>query len=222
MKLALLFAVSLLAAPAHAQMISGPARAVDGDTMSMTGFSIRLFGIDAPEANQTCDRQGETWRCGSDAAALLSGLVADAEVICEQRDTDVYGRIVATCRVGRQDLASTMISAGYAVALPAYSEEYVEGAAQAQQQRRGIWASEFQNPADYRAANPSIQRQTALLKSEPTEVVASSSRASVYFRNCNEARAAGAAPLYRGQPGYRPQMDGDNDGIACEPYRGRR
>ncbi|MGP9722993.1 GmrSD restriction endonuclease domain-containing protein [Corynebacterium sp. AOP40-9SA-29] len=38
----------------------------------------------------------------------------------------------------------------------------------------------------------------------------------VYYQNCTAARAAGAAPLYRGQPGYRPQMDGDNDGIACE------
>ena len=30
------------------------------------------------------------------------------------------------------------------------------------------------------------------------------------------ARAAGAAPLYAGQPGYRPEMDGDRDGVACE------
>lgn len=42
---------------------------------------------------------------------------------------------------------------------------------------------------------------------------------SVYYRNCDAARAAGAAPIYRGQPGYREQMDGDSDGIACEPYR---
>lgn len=40
------------------------------------------------------------------------------------------------------------------------------------------------------------------------------------YRNCREARAAGAAPLYRGQPGYGAHMDGDGDGIACEPYRG--
>jgi len=39
-----------------------------------------------------------------------------------------------------------------------------------------------------------------------------------YWRGCNEARAAGSAPIYRGEPGYRPEMDGDNDGIACEPY----
>lgn len=34
---------------------------------------------------------------------------------------------------------------------------------------------------------------------------------------CNDARAAGTAPIYRGEPGYRANMDGDGDGIACEP-----
>ena len=41
----------------------------------------------------------------------------------------------------------------------------------------------------------------------------------VYYDGCNAVRAAGAAPLYRGQPGYREEMDGDDDGIACEPHR---
>ncbi|MDN5703049.1 MAG: excalibur calcium-binding domain-containing protein, partial [Micrococcales bacterium] len=36
------------------------------------------------------------------------------------------------------------------------------------------------------------------------------------FANCSEARAAGAAPLHRGMPGYAPRMDGDGDGVACE------
>lgn len=36
------------------------------------------------------------------------------------------------------------------------------------------------------------------------------------FRNCAEARAAGAAPVRRGQPGYGPHLDRDNDGIGCE------
>jgi hypothetical protein len=40
-----------------------------------------------------------------------------------------------------------------------------------------------------------------------------------YWHGCHEARAAGTAPIYRGEPGYREKMDGDNDGIACEPYR---
>ena len=42
------------------------------------------------------------------------------------------------------------------------------------------------------------------------------------FANCSEARAAGAAPVRRGEPGYGPHLDRDGDGIGCEPYRGRR
>ncbi|HVM23222.1 MAG TPA: excalibur calcium-binding domain-containing protein [Sphingomicrobium sp.] len=44
---------------------------------------------------------------------------------------------------------------------------------------------------------------------------------SAYYPNCDAARAAGKAPIFRGQPGYRPALDADGDGIACEPYRGR-
>ncbi len=40
--------------------------------------------------------------------------------------------------------------------------------------------------------------------------------ADVYYKNCSEARAAGAAPIYQGQSGYRPGLDRDGDGIACE------
>jgi endonuclease YncB( thermonuclease family) len=42
-----------------------------------------------------------------------------------------------------------------------------------------------------------------------------------YYPNCAAARAAGAAPMHRGEPGYRLGLDGDHDGIACEPYRPR-
>lgn len=42
-----------------------------------------------------------------------------------------------------------------------------------------------------------------------------------FWSGCDNARAAGTAPIYSGEPGYRENMDGDNDGIACEPYRGR-
>jgi hypothetical protein len=39
---------------------------------------------------------------------------------------------------------------------------------------------------------------------------------SAYYRNCAAARAAGVAPLHRGDPGYRSGLDRDGDGIACE------
>jgi len=43
----------------------------------------------------------------------------------------------------------------------------------------------------------------------------------IYFANCTAARAAGAAPIHVGEPGYRSEMDRDGDGVACEPYYGR-
>jgi hypothetical protein len=44
--------------------------------------------------------------------------------------------------------------------------------------------------------------------------------AHTYYPNCDAARSAGVAPIRVGEPGYRPQLDRDNDGIACEPYFG--
>lgn len=39
---------------------------------------------------------------------------------------------------------------------------------------------------------------------------------SVYYANCAAVRAAGAAPLHRGDPGYSGKLDRDGDGVACE------
>jgi hypothetical protein len=39
-----------------------------------------------------------------------------------------------------------------------------------------------------------------------------------YYENCDEAEAAGAAPIHEGEPGYAPHLDRDDDGVACEPY----
>ena len=36
------------------------------------------------------------------------------------------------------------------------------------------------------------------------------------FANCTTARAAGAAPVRRGDPGYGPHLDRDGDGVGCE------
>ena len=49
----------------------------------------------------------------------------------------------------------------------------------------------------------------------PTTPAAPTS-ADVYYANCTAARAAGAAPIHRGEPGYRSGLDRDGDGIACE------
>ncbi|HEX5534327.1 MAG TPA: excalibur calcium-binding domain-containing protein [Actinomycetales bacterium] len=39
---------------------------------------------------------------------------------------------------------------------------------------------------------------------------------NVYYKNCTAARDAGAAPVYRGDPGYGKHLDRDGDGVGCE------
>lgn len=36
------------------------------------------------------------------------------------------------------------------------------------------------------------------------------------FANCSAARAAGAAPVRAGSPGYSRKLDRDGDGVGCE------
>ena len=50
----------------------------------------------------------------------------------------------------------------------------------------------------------------------PALVQAAPPASSVYYANCTAARAAGAAPIMRGEPGYASKLDRDADGIACE------
>lgn len=228
--LLLLVALSVLPETAQAQVMYGNPRAIDGDTLDFGGMRVRLFGIDAPEIGQACERDGVSWACGSEARELLESLVAGEQVECSPRSHDRYGRAVAVCSIGRQDLAETLARTGLAIALEQFSADYVAAAEQPRASRLGIWAGTFEIPADFRASDPASRAELAELERAARaeqrtaalpRTATSSPGQGVYFRNCNEARAAGAAPLHRGQPGYREGMDGDRDGIACEPVRPR-
>lgn len=59
---------------------------------------------------------------------------------------------------------------------------------------------------------PSVTESTK--QNEPSANLERSS--SVSYANCTEAREAGAAPIYRGEPGYAKKLDRDGDGVACE------
>ena len=83
--LALVIALSGLPSALHAQVVSGTATAIDGDSLSVSGVTIRLFGIDAPEGKQTCDRNGQAWPCGEAAAGQLRSLVEGQTVTCRGR-----------------------------------------------------------------------------------------------------------------------------------------
>lgn len=50
----------------------------------------------------------------------------------------------------------------------------------------------------------------------PPTTAAPSTTQGVHYANCSEAEAAGAAPIYEGEPGYSSNLDRDHDGIACD------
>lgn len=51
---------------------------------------------------------------------------------------------------------------------------------------------------------------------EPVYIAPEVASTSTYYENCTAVRAAGAAPIYRGSPGYDTHLDRDRDGIGCE------
>jgi hypothetical protein len=60
---------------------------------------------------------------------------------------------------------------------------------------------------------------TTTSKAPTSSAAATTSRPApqgVYYQNCDDARARGAAPVHADQPGYRPALDSDSDGIGCE------
>jgi hypothetical protein len=61
-----------------------------------------------------------------------------------------------------------------------------------------------------------ISRAPAEASVAPRNSFSQAGSATRAFRNCTEARAAGAAPVRRGEPGYGPHLDRDDDGIGCE------
>lgn len=146
-------ALALAPSPVFAQRLAGIATVVDGDSLSIAGVRVRLFGIDAPEGKQTCERDGAAWACGEEAATQLRSLTAGHQVNCEGRGNDAYGRLVAVCSADGFELNKTMVEAGWATAYAKYSNDYIGVEARAKAARRGIWGSAFDLPQDWRSAH---------------------------------------------------------------------
>jgi endonuclease YncB( thermonuclease family) len=136
--------------------IVGRASVIDGDTIEITGKRIRLFGIDAPEGKQSCNRGGKTWRCGQRAAFALANLLAQSPVNCLRRDKDRYQRLVAVCYLNKLDVNGWMVQQGWALDYKQYSGgRYSKEELEAQRAKRGIWAGEFTKPWEWRRAQSS-------------------------------------------------------------------
>jgi endonuclease YncB( thermonuclease family) len=103
-----------------------------------TGGTIyRPWGIDAPEAKQTCP---DGWPAGSLAATRLQALAAGRSIVCQEKDRDRYGRIVPIRRASGEDLGAIMVREGLAWAFVRYSRDYLDEYAKAAGERRGVHA----------------------------------------------------------------------------------
>ncbi|OWL93483.1 nuclease [Deinococcus indicus] len=213
--LPLLTAITLtsIAAAQVPASVTGIPTVTDGDTLVIRGVKVRLHGIDAPESSQQCLRAGQSYGCGREAAFALADLVRNKTVTCTRKDTDRYGRMVGVCTVGGTEINRWLVTQGWALPYLEYGGGvYSVAAAQAKSAGKGVYAGTFQNPWDYRKnpANPA----TAGTPRPATPAPAPASNVS--YRNCSEVRAAGAAPIRRGQPGYSSKLDRDGDGVGCE------
>ena len=83
--------------PAYAQTVHGAARAVDGDTLEVSGKRVRLYGIDTREPDQTCEKDGASWACDQTTTQQVSELVVGQVVVCSVTSVDPYGRMLAVC-----------------------------------------------------------------------------------------------------------------------------
>lgn len=122
----------------------------DGDTLKLGDTTYRLWGIDAPESQQTCP---DGWPAGRLAATQLQTLIKGRPVVCEAKDTDRYGRTVAICRAGGEDLSALMVRSGMAWAFVRYSRDYMDQEARARADRVGVYAHQCEPPWEWRARN---------------------------------------------------------------------
>jgi len=147
-----LLVLVVLALPAAAETLVGAARVIDGDTLDLAGERLRLHGVDAPEAGQTCfDAAGHAWDCGGFATAALTALAAPG-LRCEGDERDRYGRLVARCTANGADIGAALVAGGAVFAYARYSSDYLGLEAEARAAGRGVWAGAAERPDVVRAS----------------------------------------------------------------------
>jgi len=196
---------------------------VDGDTIkvSMNGQTetIRFIGIDTPE---TKDPRKPVQCYGKEASSRMQHYAQSKNVRLEddpsQGDRDKYGRLLRYVYTeDGKNIAYYMIKEGYAHEYTynkpyKYQTEFQDAESYARENLLGLWSPNTCNGD----TSQQVSGSTSTTPAPVPATTSSPSDSTVYYANCTEARAAGAAPLYQDQPGYRSAMDRDGDGVACE------
>jgi endonuclease YncB( thermonuclease family) len=129
--------------------VTGVAQVTDGDSLRVNGVEIRLKGIDAPELRQTCEREGQPYRCGQEARSVLLRRLSESEITCRIEGRDRYRRALATCALDGDDIGAWLVEQGWAVGYRDYEREE----ARARSRSAGLWAGTFQRPVEWRREN---------------------------------------------------------------------
>ncbi|CAN1510836.1 COG1525 Micrococcal nuclease (thermonuclease) homologs [Rhabdaerophilaceae bacterium] len=128
------------------EMVTGVARAIDGDSLVVSGREMRLKGLDAPEGRQLCSVANQSIPCGRQATQALQRWLARGPATCTGDEIDRYGRLLVHCRINGTDINADLVRQGFAVDYGGYAAEERE----AKTAYRGIWAGEFERPETYR------------------------------------------------------------------------
>ena len=148
-----------------AQEIIGIPKIVDGDTIYINNYKIRLEGIDAPEIQQKCKKEklkissiiGYTfykeYYCGKHSKDNLAVKVKGSKIKCISFTKDRYKRYLAKCFKDKINLNRWMVRNGYAVAYRRYSKEYIPDEDFAKENKLGLWQGKFLNPEKWRKLN---------------------------------------------------------------------
>lgn len=131
------------------QTVAGHFIAVDGDTLMQAGERFRLEGIDAPESGQNCGPAAAPTACGEMAKRRLAEWAGRGDFSCRGGERDRYGRLLVRCRAGEADVNAALVRDGFAVSYGDYRGEE----AAARLKGAGLWAGEFQRPADWRRSH---------------------------------------------------------------------
>jgi endonuclease YncB( thermonuclease family) len=190
---------------------------VDGDTIDVTGsdggtFPVRIIGIDTPEMG-ACE--GPAAR--NAALFILQGKTVTLTRGIDGEDTDKYGRYLRHVTVDGVDYGLTMIQLGQAIARYDGRDGYGVQAFEDEYHAADDATPDYSCPPPTTPAPPTTQPRptTAPAPVAPPPPPPPPSN-NVYYANCDAVRAAGAAPIYPGDPGWQTKFDRNHDGVGCE------